>query len=66
MTLKKWTKIEDCPHGKNFIAILKLGWRLKISRVYVHVDNHFLMWRELKTTNKRGIGKWRCVLYLEP
>lgn len=63
MTLKKWTKIEDCPHGRNFVAVLKLGWRIKICRVYVHVDNHFLMWRELRMPNKGGIGKWKCILY---
>jgi len=62
--LRKWSKIEDCPNGKNFIAVLKLGWRIKIECVYVHVDNHFLQWRELRTLNNLGIGKWRCVWWL--
>jgi hypothetical protein len=64
MIFKKWSKIEDCPHGKNFIAILKLGWKIKILKVYVHVDNNFLMWRELRTLDKKGIGKWKCIFYL--
>lgn len=62
--LKRWTKIEDCPHNKQFIAILKHGWKIKIRWVYVHVDNHFLMWRELRTLGA-CIGQWRCILFLE-
>jgi len=67
MMLKRWTKIEDCPHGKSFFAVLKLGWMIKISKVYVHVDNNFLMWRCLKyDKNKEHIHKWKCIFYLTP
>jgi hypothetical protein len=65
MKFKKWTQIEDCPHGRNFIAILKRGWRIKIKKVYVHVDNHWLMWRELRTLDKIGIGNWKCIAYFK-
>lgn len=65
MKLKKWSKIEDCPHGRNFIAILKLGWKIKIARVYVYVDNHWLMWRQLRTLDNKSVGLWQCVYYFE-
>jgi len=65
MILREWNKIEDCPHDKSFIAILKLGLKIKIRRVYVHVDNNFLMWRDLRTLDRKGIGKWKCIAYLD-
>lgn len=63
MRLRKWTKIEDCPHNKIFLAILKSGWRIKIKKVYVHVDNHWLMWRQLRTLDHKSVN-WKCIYYI--
>lgn len=66
MALKKWTNIESCPHGSNFLAILKKGWRRKVVSVYVHVDNNFLMWRDLrKVKTKISMPGWDCTHYFD-
>lgn len=65
MKIKKWTSIDDCPKGKKFLAILQLGYLIRISFVYVHTDNHFLAWKDLRTSNGRGIGNWKCIFYIK-
>lgn len=63
MRIKKWTYIEDCPKD-NFLAVLKLGRKIRIRKVYVHVDNHFLAWRDLRTMDKMSVGNWKCIFYI--
>lgn len=65
MTIKKWSSIEDCPQNSNFLAILKFGWRIRIRRVYVHTDNHFLSWKDLRTMDGVSVGPWKCLFYFK-
>lgn len=65
MTIYKWTNIEECPQNINFVAILKYKWRIKICLVYVHIDNHFLVWKDLRTLDNISIGKWKCIYYIK-
>jgi len=65
MKFKRWTKIENCPQNEVFIAFLINGFKFKISRVYVHVDNNFLSWKVLKTMDGYSIGKWKCKFYIQ-
>lgn len=59
----KWTRIEDCPQDRIFIAILTLDNKIRMWPVYVHMDNNFLAWRDIRTPNGRSIGKWRVKYY---
>lgn len=64
MKIKKWQNIDKCPKGY-FWALLKKGFLFKIKTVYVHTDNHFLQWKDLRYKNGVNVGKWRCIYYLE-
>lgn len=65
--IKRWTKIEDCPIGKSFLGLFKKGIRFKIARVYVHVDDNFLQWRNLRPRfrNGKSIIGYKCIFYLD-
>lgn len=65
MWVKKWTKIEDCPHNKPFYAVLVLGYRVKIKKVYVHMDNHWLEWKQLRTLKHKNLPGWKCIYYFD-
>lgn len=63
MKIKKWESIDKCPDNY-FLALLRKGFLFKIKIVYVHVDNHFLQWKDLRYRNGLSIGSWKCIYYI--
>lgn len=59
----KWSNIDDCPDGE-FWALVRLGVRFKIIKVFVHIDRYFPVWKDLRNAkSKISLGKWKCIYY---
>ena len=56
---KRWTVIDDCP-PYIFKARLKYdNGKIKYKKVYVHVDKHFLAWKDIRLKNDKSKIKFK-------
>lgn len=60
---KKWTSIEDCPSSVFKARIIYKNGNIAYKKVYVHTDNNFLMWKNIRLKDNSNTKTFKVTHY---